>query len=68
MGKREVINMALQLKAEDRYEIAESILQSLDKPDPEIGQIWAEEASRRVLACNDGRMKLFPAEDVLGEN
>lgn len=66
MGKREIIDMALQLKAEDRYEIAESIMQSLDKSDPEIERAWAEEAQRRVRACDDGRMKLLSAEDVLG--
>lgn len=66
MGKREIIDMALQLKAEERYEIAESIMQSLDKPDPEIERTWAEEAQYRVRACDEGRMKLLSAEDVLG--
>ncbi|KYC28851.1 conserved protein of unknown function [Sterolibacterium denitrificans] len=68
MGKREIIDMALQLKAEDRYEIAESIMQSLDKSDPEIEQAWAEEAHRRACACDDGLMKLLPAEDILGDD
>lgn len=40
MGKREIIDMALQLKAEERDEIAESIMQSLDKSDPKIEQAW----------------------------
>ena len=36
MGKREIIDMALQLKAEERYEVVEKIMQSLDKPDADI--------------------------------
>ncbi len=67
MGKREIIDMVLQLKAEERYEIAESIMQSLDKSDPEIERAWLEEAEHRVRACDEGRMKLLPFEDVLGD-
>jgi len=48
MGKLEIIDMALQLKAAERYEVVEKIMQSLDKSDPEIDRVWAEEALRRV--------------------
>ena len=41
MGKTEIIDMALQLKAAERYEVVEKIMQSLDKPDPEIDRVWA---------------------------
>lgn len=66
MGKQEIISMALQLKAADRYEIAEQIMQSLDKPDAEIDRVWAEEAVRRVQACTEGRMALVPFDEVFG--
>lgn len=64
MGKHEIIDMALQLKAEERYEIAERILQSLDKPDAEIDRVWAEEAMHRARACDEGRMKTVSFEEV----
>jgi putative addiction module component (TIGR02574 family) len=67
MGKREIIDMALQMKAADRYEIAEKIMQSLDKPDAEIDRVWAEEALHRARACDHGRMKTLPFEEVFGE-
>jgi putative addiction module component (TIGR02574 family) len=67
MGKNEIIDMALQLRATERYEVAEKIMQSLDKPDPEIELIWAEEALHRARACDQGRMKTLPFEDVFGE-
>ena len=67
MGKHEIIDMALQLKAEERYEIAEKILQSLDKPDAEINRVWTGEALHRARACDEGRMKTVPFEEVLGK-
>ena len=67
MGKHEIIDMALQLKAAERYEVAEKIMQSLDKSDPEIDKVWAEEALHRSRACDDGRMKTLSAEDVFGD-
>jgi putative addiction module component (TIGR02574 family) len=67
MGKHEIIDMALQLKAEERYEIAEKILQSLDKPDAEINRVWAEEALHRARACDEGRMKTEPFDEVFGK-
>ena len=64
MGKHEIIDMALQLKAAERYEIVEKIMQSLDKSDSEIDKVWAEEALHRARACDEGRMKTLPFEEV----
>ncbi len=36
MGKLEMMEMALQLKASERYELAGKIMQSLDKFDAQI--------------------------------
>jgi len=64
MGKQEIIDLALQLKAAERYEVVEKIMQSLDQPDAEIDRVWAEEALHRARACDDGRMKTIPFEEV----
>ncbi|PJC15142.1 MAG: addiction module protein [Comamonadaceae bacterium CG_4_9_14_0_8_um_filter_57_21] len=66
MDKPEIIQMALQLKASDRYEVAEQIMQSLDKPDAAIDSVWAEEAVHRARACDDGRMKTLAFDEVFG--
>lgn len=42
-------------------------MQSLDKSDTEIERAWAEEAMRRVRACDKGRMKIIPFEEVFGD-
>ena len=66
MGKQEIIELALQLKAADRFEVVETIMRSLDKPDAEIDQIWAEEALHRAQACDEGRMRTISFEEVFG--
>jgi putative addiction module component (TIGR02574 family) len=67
MGKHEIINMALQLKMAERYEVVEKIMQSLDKCDAEIDLVWAEEALYRARACDEGRMKTLSFEEVFGD-
>jgi len=67
MGKQEIIEMVLQLKAVERNEVAEQIMQSLDKSDAEIDRIWAEEALHRAQACDEGRMKLHSFDEVFGD-
>ena len=60
------INQALKLKPEDRFLIIETLIQSLDKPDKDIGEIWCQEAEKRLKAYRAGDLKGVPAEDVLG--
>jgi putative addiction module component (TIGR02574 family) len=60
----EVIEQALNLKAADRYLLIELLHFSLDKPDPEIDQVWHEEILRRVKALDEGRMKTVSMEEV----
>ena len=67
MGKLEIIDMALQLKVAERYEVVEKIMQSLDKSDAEIDNVWAEEALYRAEACDEGRMKILSFEEVFGD-
>jgi len=67
MGKHEIIDMTLRLKAEERYEVVEKILQTPDKPDAEIDRVWAEEALHRARACDEGLMKTVSFEEVFGE-
>ena len=64
MGTREIVELALQLKAEDRYLVAELLLNSLDRPDSEIDRTWAEEAEKRLRAYDAGRLHVTPIEDA----
>jgi hypothetical protein len=39
----EIIREALRLPATARFEIVDQLMQSLDKPDPEIDRMWCQE-------------------------
>ncbi len=66
MGTQEIVELALKLAPADRFEIAELVLQSLDRPDPEIDRVWIEEAERRLAAYRAGKVQGIPAEDIFG--
>lgn len=68
MSTAEIIEQALKLKASERYEVVDAILESLDKPDPEIDAIWQEECLRRLSAYQEGRMDTVSLEEALGDD
>ncbi|MFA7239263.1 MAG: addiction module protein [Sulfuricellaceae bacterium] len=67
MGTQEIVDLALRLKADERYKVAELILNSLDRSDPVIDRSWTDEAQRRLHAYDAGRMNVTPIEEVLGD-
>jgi len=66
MTNREMLKQALALDPEQRFELVEEILHSLDRPDPAIDAVWIEEAERRLAAYRSGKVRGIPAEDVFG--
>ena len=65
MGTLEIIDMAMRLKASERFEIAGTLFRSLDKPDPEIERVWGEEALRRLRVYDEGRLETVSLDDAL---
>jgi len=55
---------ALNLTARERAAVAEELLSSLDKPDPEIDQVWAQEAEARIDAAERGDVRTVSEDDV----
>ncbi|RJQ51336.1 MAG: addiction module protein [Nitrospiraceae bacterium] len=49
----------------DKIELVDSILTQLDKPDPEIDRIWADEARKRWQAYKAGKLETVPYEQVM---
>jgi len=64
MSTAEVIEQALSLKSADRYLLLEMLHSSLDKPDPEVNQVWHEEILRRVKAFDEGKLATVSMEEV----
>ena len=56
------------LPAADRIRLIKFLLASLDKPDPDIDRIWADEGERRVDAYLRGDAKARDAKDVLAKH
>jgi len=63
----QILQEALSRPAVERAAIAESLLSSLDRPDPAIDALWAVEAESRLAAFDAGQMEAIPAEDVFAE-
>jgi len=52
----------------EKLRLMEAILTDLDKPDPEIDGIWAEEARKRWEAYKSGRIPTVSYEDVMAKH
>jgi len=59
-----LIQQALGLPADERAEVAERLLSSLEPPLSAIDQLWAQEAEERIDAYERGEIEAIPAEDV----
>ena len=66
LGK-EIMAVALKLPASERAVLADELLHSLDKTDPEIDALWAKEAEDRLAAYDRGEIEATDAEAVLAE-
>lgn len=63
----ELVSLAARLPASERLQLVESILATLDKPDPEIAAAWAGEAQDRLAAYKRGELSAVSEEDVFGD-
>lgn len=63
-GTREIIQEAASLPVEERAIIVDSLLRSLNTPDPEIEREWIAVAHRRLDDLRSGRVKGIPGEEV----
>lgn len=67
MGAQELLEQALKLTPDERFALADQVLHSLDRPDPDIDRVWQEEAERRLAAYRAGKVEGIPAEVIFGE-
>ncbi|MFK2822753.1 addiction module protein [Arcobacter sp. YIC-80] len=64
MSINELLEKALELKVNERSKLVDELLKSLDKPDEEIDEIWAEEADKRLESYRKGELKAVPMENI----
>ena len=51
----------------EKLRLVDTILADLDKPDPEIDKVWAEEARKRWAAYKADRITTVPYETVMAK-
>ena len=63
-----VLQEALKLTANERAEVAEQLLASLDEvPDTDLEQAWQEEIQRRIQQIDRGEVELIDSDTVMAE-
>ena len=58
---------AAQLAPEERIQLVERILNSLDQPDAALDVLWSNEASDRLAAYRRGEIKAVGLSDVIAK-
>jgi len=51
----------------EKLRLVDAILTDLDKPDPEIDRIWADEARKRWNAYKKGRIPSVSYQDLMNK-
>ena len=64
MSNAQILQEALELTPKERYIIVENLLQSLDKPNDNIDNIWADEAQQRLHNYRDSKIETISFEQV----
>lgn len=63
---KRALDLALELPAKERAELAQDVLASLDgEPDPDTSQAWESEIIERMEKLEVGESKLLSSEDAL---
>ena len=63
-GTKEIIKEAESLPVEERVIVVDSLLRTLNPPNPEYDRKWAEVAKRRLKELRSGRVKAVPGAQV----
>lgn len=57
-----------ELPDTEKLRLVDTILSDLDKPDPEIDRVWAEEARKRWAAYKAGKVPAVSYESVMAKH
>lgn len=64
---QELASLAAKLTPSDRLQLVETILATLDQPDPEISAAWTAEAEDRLAAYRRGELAAVDESEVFGD-
>jgi len=61
----ELIEKAKSLSVLDKIALVDELLSQLNRPDPEIDRVWADEAGKRLKMYREGRLESVLYEKVM---
>ena len=64
---QEIIEKAKRLSDLDKLALIEELEVQLDRPDPEIERVWADEAEKRLKMYREGKLKTVSFEEIMGK-
>jgi putative addiction module component (TIGR02574 family) len=64
MSTKDLLDEAMKLKPDERFALVEGLIKSLDEPDKNLDEIWAEEAEKRLKAYREGKLEGVPMEEI----
>lgn len=70
MKRSEILRAAKALPPDERLDVAREIVLSAESEGMELSEtewdaVWGEEADRRLLEIEDGKVKTIPGEEVM---
>ncbi|MCH7958898.1 MAG: addiction module protein [Candidatus Hydrogenedentes bacterium] len=67
MSTDEIINEAQALPPEERAVVVDSLLRSLNPPDPKMDSAWVSVARERASELRSGSVKAVPGDEVFAK-
>lgn len=64
LSAKELLNQAVSLPVEERANLVDSILKSLNNPNDEIDKKWIEVARNRLNEIRSGKVQAIPGNEV----
>ena len=62
-----IVEQAARLSANEKIELIDALLATVDKPDAEIDTLWALEAESRLSAYQKGELQALDLSQVLAK-
>lgn len=62
-----IVEQAAKLSPNEKIELIDALLATVDKPDAEIDALWATEAESRLAAYQRGEMQALDLNEVLAK-
>jgi putative addiction module component (TIGR02574 family) len=64
---QKIVEQAAKLSPNEKIELIDALLATVDKPDAEVDTLWAAEAESRLAAYQRGEMQALDLNEVLAK-